>query len=62
VALCLGAKSRKLHDLAFYYVVLQVGVGNKADELALPKKIIVSKSKEVKTGSNMAESFKEGYG
>jgi hypothetical protein len=26
------------------------------------KKFIVAKSKEVKTGSNLAESYKEGYG
>jgi hypothetical protein len=26
------------------------------------KKIFVAKSEEVKTGSNLAESYKEGYG
>jgi hypothetical protein len=37
-------------------------VGRKADDLALLKKNIVAKSKEVKTGSNVAEPFKEGCG
>jgi hypothetical protein len=41
-------------------VVLEVGVGSKPTNL-LFEKIIISESKEVKTGSNMAESFKEGY-
>jgi hypothetical protein len=40
-----------------------MGVGRKADgPCCVKKKIIVVKSKEVKTGSNLAESSKEGYG
>jgi purine nucleoside phosphorylase len=46
-----------------------LGVVRKADGLALQKKIIVSKPKEVETGwhnshewINLAESSKEGYG
>jgi hypothetical protein len=39
-----------------------LGVGRKADGLALLKKFIVAKSKEVKTGCNLAESSKEGCG
>jgi hypothetical protein len=38
------------------------GVGSKDDDLALQRQIIVTKSKEVKIGSNLAESSKEGYG
>jgi hypothetical protein len=34
----------------------------KVDDVALLKKNIVAKSKDVKTGSNMAESCKEGCG
>jgi hypothetical protein len=37
------------------------GVGRRANDLTLYKKIIVAKSKEVKTGSNLAESSKESY-
>jgi hypothetical protein len=36
-------------------------VGRKADDLVLPK-TIVAKSKEMNTGSNLAEYFKEYYG
>jgi hypothetical protein len=39
-----------------------LGVGCKADDLALQKEITVAKSKEVKTGCNLAESCREGYG
>jgi hypothetical protein len=39
----------------------QLGVGCKADGF-VRKKIIVMKLKEVETGSNLAESAKEGYG
>jgi hypothetical protein len=38
-----------------------LGVGRKADDLALLRNI-VTKSKELKTGSNMAEFSEEGYG
>jgi hypothetical protein len=44
----------KYRDLVF-----QVGVGRKPDGIA---KINVAKPKEVKQGSNLAESSKEGYG
>jgi hypothetical protein len=37
----------------------RLGVGHKGDHLA--QKIIVAKSKEVKTGCNLAESSKKGY-
>jgi hypothetical protein len=39
----------------------RLGVGRKADDLVLWKNI-VAKYKEAKTGSNLAESSKEGYG
>jgi hypothetical protein len=45
----------------------RLGVGHKAEDLALQKKkkkkyiYIVKKSKEVKTGCNLEEYFKEGY-
>jgi hypothetical protein len=38
-----------------------LGVGRKADSLALEKKKIVAKSNDVEIGSNLAESSKEGY-
>jgi hypothetical protein len=38
-----------------------MGVGHKADDLAVYK-FIVARSKKVKTGSNLAESSKEGNG
>jgi hypothetical protein len=39
-----------------------LGVGRKADDFALRKKYFVAKFKGMKTGSNVAESSKEGYG
>jgi hypothetical protein len=39
-----------------------VGVERKTDELALQLKNIVAKSKDVKTGSNLAESSEEVCG
>jgi hypothetical protein len=39
-----------------------LGVGRKADDLALKMKIIFAKYEEAETGSNLAKSFKEGYG
>jgi hypothetical protein len=38
----------------------RLGVGRKADNYAL--KYIIAKSRKVKTGCNLAESSKEGYG
>jgi hypothetical protein len=38
-----------------------MGVGRRAEDLGYVK-IIVAKSSEVKTGSNVAEYSKEGYG
>jgi hypothetical protein len=43
-------------------LVLQVGGLNARLTTLLCKKIIVAKSKEVKTRSNLAELFKKGYG
>jgi hypothetical protein len=40
----------------------RLGVGRKADTVLYVKKDIVAKFKEVKTGSNLAESFKEACG
>jgi hypothetical protein len=39
-----------------------LGVGLDTDDLALYKRIIVKKSKELKTRCNLAESSKENYG
>jgi hypothetical protein len=39
-----------------------LGLGHKVDDLTVHKKIVVTKSKEVKTGRDLAESFKEGCG
>jgi hypothetical protein len=40
----------------------RLGVGHKAEDLAKCKKVIGAKSKQVKTGSNLAESSNEWYG
>jgi hypothetical protein len=40
----------------------RLGVVYKTDDLALKKKITAVKSKEVKSGSDLAESYKEGCG
>jgi hypothetical protein len=40
----------------------RLGVGRRADDLALYKKRIVAKSREIKTGSYLVESCKEGCG
>jgi hypothetical protein len=37
-----------------------LGVGRKADGHCSERKIIIAKTKEVKTGCNLAESSKEG--
>jgi hypothetical protein len=42
-------------------LILQVGVGHKAGDLALQKKKTVAKSEEVKPDGNPAEPRKEGY-
>jgi hypothetical protein len=39
-----------------------LGVGRRAYDLALQKKNIVAKCKEVKTGNNLAASSKGNYG
>jgi hypothetical protein len=39
-----------------------LGAGRKADDFSLQKKIVVAKFKEVKIGSNLAESSKGGHG
>jgi uncharacterized membrane protein YedE/YeeE len=50
----------------FAFVILnrssRLGIGRRADNLALCKNTVVTKSKGVKLGSNLAEPSKEGCG